>query len=75
VIGLLKENKLFLHLEGSLDKPLPEDDLELRPQSCTGLFYGDRTDRQIEFETAATGRPVNVWQITRGVSKEAAKIE
>ncbi len=66
-----KENKLFLHLEGSSD----QDDIELKPESPTKFFYGDGTDRQIEFETDAVGKPVKVWQITWGVRKEATKIE
>lgn len=66
-----KENKLFLHLEGSPDK----DDIELRPESATKFFYADGTDRQIEFETDDAGRPVKVWQITWGVRKEVLRVE
>lgn len=66
-----KENRLFLHLEGSPEK----DDIELKPESPTKFFYADGTDRQIEFETDAAGKPVKAWQITWGVKKEVAKIE
>jgi len=46
----------------------------LKPESATKFFYADGTDRQIEFETDAAGKPVKVWQITWGVRKEAAKL-
>lgn len=65
-----KENKLFLHLEGSPNK----DDIELKPESPTKFFYADGTDRQIEFETDA-GKPVKAWQITWGMRREVRKIE
>jgi CubicO group peptidase (beta-lactamase class C family) len=66
-----KENKLFLHLEGSPD----QDDIELKPESATKFFYADGTDRQIEFETDAAGRPVRVWQITWGVRKDVRRAD
>lgn len=66
-----KDDRLFVHLEGSPDK----EDTELRPESATRFFYADGTDRQIEFETDGSGKPVKVWQITWGMKREVRRLE
>ena len=67
---IIRDNRLFLHLEGSPD----QEDIELKAESPTKLFYADGTDRQLEFERDAAGVPVKMWQITWGVRREVKKI-
>ena len=41
-------------------------DIELKPESATKFFYGDGTDRQIEFETDSNGKVTKVWFLNMG---------
>lgn len=66
-----KDDKLYLHLDGSPDK----EDIELKPESQTKFFYGDGTDRQIEFEVDKKGKLAKVCQITWGIKREVSKIK
>ena len=63
-----KDDKLYRHREGTKD-------IELKPESETKFFYGDVTDRQIEFETDAAGKVTKAWFINTGQKGEMKKIE
>ncbi len=63
-----KGDKLFRHRNGTAD-------IELKPESNTKFFYSDGTDRQIEFETDATGKITKVWFLNTGQKGELKKIE
>lgn len=63
-----KNGKLYRHRNGTLD-------IELKPESNTKFFYGDGTDRQIEFETDIKGKVVKTWFINMGQKGEMQKIE
>jgi CubicO group peptidase (beta-lactamase class C family) len=68
-LELIKKNsKLYRHREG-----VP--DVELRPESETKFFYGDDSDRQLEFEVDATGRVIKTWFINSGQKGEIKRIE
>jgi hypothetical protein len=47
----------------------------LKPESNTKFFYGDGTDRQIEFETDSSGKVTKVWFLNMGQKGELKKIE
>jgi len=63
-----KDGKLYRHRAG-----IP--DIELKPESNTKFFYGDGTDRQIEFETDSSGKVTKVWFLNMGQKGELKKIE
>ena len=63
-----KDGKLYRHRTG-----IP--DIELKPESNTKFFYGDGTDRQIEFETDSSGKVTKVWFLNMGQKGELKKIE
>jgi CubicO group peptidase (beta-lactamase class C family) len=63
-----KDGKLYRHRNG-----IP--DIELKPESNTKFFYGDGTDRQIEFETDSSGRVTKVWFLNMGQKGELKRIE
>jgi CubicO group peptidase (beta-lactamase class C family) len=63
-----KDGKLYRHRNGT-------PDIELKPESGTKFFYSDGTDRQIEFETDATGKVTRVWFLNTGQKGELKKIE
>ena len=63
-----KEGKLYRHRTG-----IP--DIELKPESATKFFYGDGTDRQIEFETDSSGKVTKTWFLNMGQKGELKKIE
>ena len=63
-----KDGKLYRHRNGT-------PDIELKPESNTKFFYGDGTDRQIEFETDNTGKVVKVWFLNMGQKGELKKVE
>lgn len=62
-----KDGKLWRHRTGT-------PDIELKPESQTKFFYGDGTDRQIEFELDTTGRVTKCWFINTGLKGEMKKI-
>lgn len=63
-----KDGKLYRHRNG-----IP--DIELKPESNTKFFYGDGTDRQIEFETDSSGKVIKTWFLNMGQKGELKKIE
>jgi len=63
-----KDGKLYRHRTG-----IP--DIELKPESNTKFFYGDGSDRQIEFETDSNGKVIKVWFLNMGQKGELKKIE
>jgi CubicO group peptidase (beta-lactamase class C family) len=62
-----KDGKLYRHRNGSAD-------IELKPESETKFFYGDGTDRQIEFEVDTAGKVTKAWFINTGQKGELKKI-
>jgi CubicO group peptidase (beta-lactamase class C family) len=67
-INIIKKvDKLYRHREGTTD-------VELKPESNTKFFYGDRTDRQIEFETDQNGHVTKFWLINCGLKTEFDKL-
>ncbi|HWC54403.1 MAG TPA: serine hydrolase [Chitinophagaceae bacterium] len=63
-----KDGKLYRHLNG-----VP--DIQLIPESETKFFYGDGSDRQIEFEVDKNGKVVKTWFINNGMKGEMKKVE
>lgn len=63
-----KNGKLYRHRNGT-------PDIELKPESTTKFFYGDGTDRQIEFEVDQSGKVVKTWFINTGQKGELKKLE
>jgi CubicO group peptidase (beta-lactamase class C family) len=63
-----KDGKLYRHREG-----VP--DVELKPESATKFFYGDESDRQLEFEVDATGKVTKTWFFNSGQKGEIKKIQ
>lgn len=63
-----KDNKLFRHRAGTADT-------ELIPESETKFFYGDGTDRQIEFEVDGQGKVIKTWFINTGQKGELKRID
>jgi len=63
-----KEGKLWRHRNGTAD-------IELKPESETKFFYGDGTDRQIQFEVDNNGKVTKAWFINTGQKGELKKIE
>jgi CubicO group peptidase (beta-lactamase class C family) len=63
-----KDGKLYRHRNGT-------PDIELKPESATKFFYGDNSDRQLEFEVNAEGKVVTIWFINNGQRGEMQKIE
>ena len=63
-----KDGKLYRHRNG-----IP--DIELKPESSTKFFYGDGTDRQIEFETDSSGKVIKTWFMNMGQKGELKKTE
>ena len=63
-----KDGKLYRHLNG-----VP--DIQLIPESETKFFYGDDSDRQIEFEVDKNGKVVKTWFINNGMKGEMKKVE
>jgi CubicO group peptidase (beta-lactamase class C family) len=63
-----KDGKLWRHRTGTAD-------IELKPESLTKFFYGDGSDRQIEFELDPTGKVTKAWFINTGQKGEMKKLE
>jgi CubicO group peptidase (beta-lactamase class C family) len=47
--------------------------VELKPESATKFFYGDGTDRQIEFELDNNNKVIKAWLISYGTKNEYLK--
>jgi CubicO group peptidase (beta-lactamase class C family) len=65
---IVKDGKLYRHRNGTTD-------IELKPESSTKFFYGDGTDRQIEFEIDTNGKVTKTWFLNSGQKGEMKKIE
>lgn len=63
-----KDGKLYRHREGT-------PDIELKPESATKFFYGDESDRVLEFEVDTTGKVIKTWFHNSGQKGEIKKIE
>jgi CubicO group peptidase (beta-lactamase class C family) len=63
-----KDGKLYRHRNGTAD-------IELKPESETKFFYGDGTDRQLEFDLDSSGNITKIWFINTGQKGEMKKIE
>jgi len=63
-----KNGKLYRYREGT-------PDIELKSESETKFFYGDGSDRQIEFEVDNTGKVIKAWFINTGQKGELKKID
>lgn len=63
-----KDGKLFRHRDGT-------PDIELMPESETKFFYGDGSDRQIEFEVDKAGKVLKTWFINNGLKGEMQKLQ
>jgi len=68
LVFIKKDGKLYRHRDGTAD-------IELKPESESKFFYGDGTDRQIEFETDTIGKVTKAWFINTGQKGELKKIE
>ena len=64
----VKDNKLYRRRQGTAD-------IELKPESATKFFYGDGTDRQIEFVRDADGKVTKGWFINMGQKGEMKRVE
>ncbi len=58
-----KDGRLYRNRQG-----VP--DVELKPESNTKLFYGDGSDRQLEFKTDEYGNVTKAWFINNGLKTE-----
>ncbi len=63
-----KDGKLYRHRDKS-------PDIELIPESNTKFFYGDDSDRQLEFEVDKTGKVIKTWFINNEQRGEMKKQE
>ncbi len=63
-----KNGKLYRHRNGT-------EDIELKPESLTKFFYGDGSDRQLEFQLDSNGKVLKVWFINTGQKGEMQKVE
>ncbi len=67
LVFIKKDGKLYRHRDGT-------PDIELKPESNTKFFYGDGTDRQIEFEVDSTGKVIKTWFINTGQKGELKRV-
>lgn len=63
-----KNGKLYRKRKGT-------NDIELKPESATKFFYGDGTDRQLEFQLDENGKVVKGWFINTGQRGEMEKVQ
>ena len=63
-----KDGKLYRHREGT-------PDIEMKPESEIRFFYGDGSDRMIDFEVDASGKVIKTWFHNSGQKGEIKKIE
>jgi len=68
LVFIKKDGKLYRHRDGTAD-------IELKPESDTKFFYGDGTDRQIEFIVDPDGKVTKGWFINTGQKGELKKIQ
>ena len=68
LVLIKKDGKLYRHRDGTAD-------IELKPESEVKFFYGDGTDRQIEFVVNDAGKVTKAWFINTGQKGELKKIE
>jgi len=66
-IEIIKKNgKLYRHIVDS--------EIELKPASDTLFFYGDGSDRRIEFKVNKSGKVINVFFILTGIKEEMKRL-
>ena len=65
---MVKDGKLFRHRDGT-------EDIELKPESQTKFFYGDDSDRQLEFEVDKAGKVTKIWFINNGQRGEMKRVK
>jgi CubicO group peptidase (beta-lactamase class C family) len=63
-----KDGKLYRKRKGT-------PDIELKPESNTKLFYGDGSDRQLEFEIDEFGIVTKAWFINGGLKMVIYKLQ
>src|SRR5450755_340555 len=63
-----KDGKLYRSRKGT-------PDIELKPESNTKLFYGDGSDRQLEFETDEFGNVTKSWFISVWLKTEIYRFQ
>ena len=63
-----KGNKLYRHRSD-------RDDVELKPESLTKLFYADNEDKQIEFQINKANKVTKTFFINGGAKTEISKIK
>ncbi len=63
-----KGDKLYRHRDGT-------PDVELIPESNTKFFYGDESDRQLEFEVDKNGVVTKIWFSNNGQRGELKKMQ
>jgi CubicO group peptidase (beta-lactamase class C family) len=68
LVLIKKDGKLYRHRDGT-------PDIELKPESSKKFFYGDGSDRQIEFEVDSNGKVTKAWFINTGQKGELKKID
>lgn len=68
LVFIKKDDKLYRHRDGT-------PDIELIPESETKFFYGDGTDRQIEFDVDGSGKVSKIWFINTGQKGEMKKVQ
>lgn len=68
LVLIKKDGRLYRHRDGT-------PDIELKPESDTKFFYGDGTDRQIEFEVDGSGKMTKAWFINTGQKGALIKVE
>jgi len=72
----MAQNELKLERRGAKLFRVRQDgsELELKPESSNKFFYGDGSDRQIEFELDSNKKVTKAWFIALGVKTEMKKI-
>ncbi len=65
---LIKNNKLYRRIEGY-------PDVELIPESETKFFYGDGSDKQMEFILNEKGKIISAWFIRDGIKFHRLKVK
>ena len=68
-------NKIqLIKKDGKLYRHKPASDVELKAESKTMFFYGDGSDRQIEFKVDKSGKMVTAFFISGGVKEEIKRL-
>ncbi|MDB5201423.1 MAG: beta-lactamase [Ferruginibacter sp.] len=69
--SLVNGGKLTIIRKGNkLYRARANNDIELKPEAINKFFYGDDSDRQIEFILDKSGMPKQAWFISGGIKEE-----